>query len=141
MSYTGIKAGVINRLKTIPGYTAEGKVLEYHPRAMSAPFIYVTLEGFTDRGGRGQVTATRWRLRCRAVFLWQNNPKAELELDEIAEAMPLAVEGDLTLGGAVTSGAASVAEARGSWISVSGIEYRVYDVFVEVLDKAPFAGA
>ena len=141
MSYVGLKAGVIARMKTIPGYSAEGKVLGYHPRTMSVPFIYVTLDSFTGRRTAGQLTITPWRVRCRAVFLWQENERAELELDEIAEAMPLAIEEDPQLGGAVVSGIATVPEARGGWITVSGIEYRVYDVFVEVLDKAPFAGA
>lgn len=133
--YADIKAGLIERWQTIPALT--NRVLGYEPTVPEPPMMYVLAESYT-RAVVGQLTVMRWRVIGRLVIKWQEFERAELELDSYLNAIAAAVDSDAYLGGRINGGMAQVGDAKGGWMYFNGIQFRIWDTFVDVLDKAPY---
>ncbi len=145
MSYALVVAGLIERFENgvtgLAQYDDAGNlanILDYEPTALhTTPTLYLLLDNF-DRTQHGQVTAMRYRILCRLCVKWQDNQFAEQELIPFVNSLAAAVDVDPYLGGRVAGGGSSVADGTGTFVNIGGVLYRALDVFVEVVDKAPW---
>lgn len=138
MSYSAAIAGLKSRIQTVSGLAV---VLDYEPQSFQdLPAVYLLLDSF-QRTQAGQVTAMRYRVLARLCVRWQDNARAELELIPFVNSIPAAIDADPTLGGAITRGAAQVAEdanAIAGFVRIGGTMYRSLDIYVDIIDKAAF---
>ena len=138
MSYSAAIAGLATAVRGVPGLHS---VLDYEPIAFhEVPAVYLLLDSFS-RTQAGQVTVMRYRVLCRVCIAWQDNEGAERELIPFVNSIPAAIDADPTLGGAITRGAAQVAEdanAIAGFVRIGGTMYRSLDIYVDIIDKAAF---
>lgn len=132
MSYATVLAGLHARLATVPGLNA---VLDYVPTSVhEPPALYSRLERATITRS-GQLRATTYRILHRVVIRWQDNEQAEVEASPFVNSVPLAVETDPWLGGALTSGYAEISECESGFAEIGEITYRVLDFYSTVVEK------
>lgn len=130
-----VKAGVLERLNTIPALT--GKCYGYEPTSIDPPTCYVLLDGY-QRALAGQITTMTYRLLARTCIRWQDNEQAELELDAYANSVPAAIDTDPQLAARLQKGVAKVTSAQAVFVSIGGTLYRALDTTIEVLEKDTF---
>ncbi|HPL30956.1 MAG TPA: hypothetical protein PLG21_23165 [Anaerolineae bacterium] len=132
MSYATILAGLHTRLATVAGLNA---VLDYVPTAVhEPPIIYSFLERATVTRS-GQIRTVTYRILHRVVIRWQDNEQAELEASPFVTSIPLAIEADPHLGGALTSGYAGVSECVSGFAEIGEVTYRILDFYSTVVEK------
>jgi len=138
MSYQTMIEGLKERMETVDG---AADVLDYEPQTIGpTPCIYLRFEGYSRRQA-GQVTTMHYRVLARAVFLWQDNQKSEHELIPFVNSIAAAIDADPEMGGRVTRGSVQVdpdQSARGGWVPIGDILYRVLDVFIDITEKAAY---
>lgn len=132
MSYATILAGLHTRLATVAGLNA---VLDYVPTAVVDPPILYSLLERVEIVRSGQVRTVRYRILHRVVIRWQDNEQAELEASPFVDAIPLAVEADMWLDGALTSGIGQINECSSGFATIGEVEYRVLDFYSTVVEK------
>lgn len=139
MSYTEIKAGIVQAIGTIAGFK---NVLEYEPQSpQSNPFVYVILESYRRPRSAAQVTTMEYRFLARAVNPVQNSKEAEEQLIGLAMQIAEAIDTDPQLSGAVSRGIANSPDGITGWQTIGGVNCRVVDSYIVVMDKYPYAGA
>lgn len=139
MPYTEIKAGIVQAIGTITGFK---NVLEYEPQsAQASPFVYVVLDSYTRPMSAAQVTTLKYRFLARAANPVQNSKEAEEQLIALAIDIAQAIDTDPQLSGAVSRGLANSPDGLTGWYTIGGVKCRVVDVYIEVVDKFPYAGA
>lgn len=137
MSYTTVKAGLIERLNTVSGLNVK---LAYEPESIQdAPAIYTILDSF-ERTQEGQITVMRYRTLHRLWIKWQDNEAAEIELDSFVNSIPSAIDQDPHLGARLTRGVAVMADGVAEWRVISGVLYRTIDFFTETVEKGAYQG-
>ena len=132
MRLAAILDSLSSRYRQAHGLTA---ALTYEPRAVQAPpLVYSLLESFTRTETAAQAE-TRYRILSRVVIQWRDTEAAEHALMTYAEALPALIAADPQLGGLISRGRAHVTDAITGFLLIDGTEYRVLDLFVEVVDK------
>jgi hypothetical protein len=112
-------------------------LLRYEPTAIhQTPTLYSLLDS-VDRQRQGQINATRYRVLNRLVVRWQDNEHAEEELIPYVDALAAAIDSDAHLGGAISSGIATVNNMEAVFVSIGGVIYRALDIYADVLYKTP----
>ena len=135
MSYATVIAGLHTRYATVGGIKA---VLDYEPKTISNPPVLYSLLDSVTRTQEGQVTVMRYRILSRLCIRWQDNERAEEELQPFVNALPSAVDLDPKLGGAIPSGIARVTDIQAVFVTINGVFYRCLDTYCEVVEKAPW---
>lgn len=132
-TYSDIVTGLHGRFATIGTLK---NILAFEPASVNAtPMLYSLFVSMANND-RGQVKARTYRTMHRLVVARQDYAQAELLLNPYLESIPDAVKADPRLGGTLTSGLASIVEARGGYASINGVVYRIVDFFSEVVDKS-----
>ena len=72
MSYTGIKAGLVTRLATVPALT--GKVYGYEPTSIDPPMCYILLDNY-ERARDGTIVTMKYHALARVCIRWQSNAR------------------------------------------------------------------
>jgi hypothetical protein len=130
--YSDVVRGIVNSL----GPLGLDNVLDYEPASIAtAPMAYLFLRSWT-RSQQGGVVTMRYEVVVRLVLLWSQNDTAEQQLQPLVNALPAAVEVDMTLGAGqddrrISQVTMGVAEYR----DIGGTFYRTMDVTVSVLEK------
>ena len=135
--YTDIVANVKSQLESgLTGPQALVNVLDYEPPAVAAtPMAYIFLGGW-ERNQTGQVVTMRYTLIIRLVLLWQDNYEAERALIPYVNALPNALESDMTLGGGPDGRRVSqVRTGLAEYREIGGTVYRTMDTTISVLEK------
>lgn len=133
MSYATILAGLHARLETVAGLNA---VLDYVPTAVHDPPIVYSLLQRVSITRSGQVRSTTYRILHRVVIRWQDNEQAEIEASPFVDSIPLAVEADPQLGGALISGYADISECESGFAEIGEVVYRILDFYATVVEKS-----
>jgi hypothetical protein len=115
------------------------KILKHVPATISTQLIYIRFRR-AQRGQGGQVTSMRYFFLVRLCVPYQDNEGAELLLDSYINAVPAAIDADPTLGGAISSGMASVSTVNSdpAFLDMAGTLCRYADFEVEALEKAAY---
>lgn len=133
MAYSDVLNGLHGRFATVSGLK---NILGYEPASVNAtPMIYSLFVGVVN-GDKGQVKSRTYRTMHRLVVARQDYAQAETLVLPYVDSIVDAVKADPRLGGAVTSGLASITEARGGYSTINGVVYRIVDFFSEVTAKS-----
>ena len=144
MSYANIVAGLHTRFLTVPGL-ASTLILEQAPTSLAdVPALWSVLESF-ERGQAGQLTTMTYITQHHLCLRWQNNAKAETQLNSFVNAFGIAVDADPQLtgtGGINTDlgGIARVISGVADWITIGGTEYRRLLVRTRTIEKGQYGG-
>lgn len=136
MSYAACVAALKSAYSA--GLTGVRQVLDHEPAAVQ---IYPTLYLLFDSSrvtAAGQRSARRWRVLARLVVARQDVRQDEPTVAPLVDALISVVEDDPTLGGAISSGLAGVAEQRGVFVEIGGVVYRAIDTYVEIVEKVAY---
>jgi hypothetical protein len=137
VSYRGVLDGLKAVWGTVPELAGH-PILDYEPTSIQdSPTLYMLLDR-APRQQHGQVTAQHYVVLCRLVLRWLDNERAEQLLVPFVNALPAAIDADKQLGGALQNGVAVVEDMRAVFVTIGGTLYRALDVYVDVLEKAPF---
>lgn len=132
MSYATILAGLHVRFATVAGIT---NILKFVPTSIGdLPTLYSVIESVSITRS-GQIRATHYRIMHRMLFRWQDVEQAEIEILPFVDSIPLAVEADPHLGGAIVSGFAEINEMNAGWVDIAGTTYRTLDFISDVIVK------
>jgi hypothetical protein len=114
-------------------------VLKHVPATISTMLIYIRLRR-AERGQGGQITSMRYFFLVRLCVPYQDNEGAELLLDSYINAVPAAIDADPTLGGAISSGLATVSTVNSdpAFLDMAGTLCRYADFEVEAVEKAAY---
>jgi hypothetical protein len=130
MSYQDIVDGLHERFQLIDALVV---ILDYEPTAaQDGPLLYSLLDGFTrvydDIGESVEVT---YRTLHRLCIMWQDNEEAEKTLIALANAIPIAVDGDPRLGLLLKGDGVRIVQGEAGWVNIGGTEYRSLDFYSE----------
>jgi hypothetical protein len=131
MSYQAIVTGIHDAIEAAHPELA---CLPYEPTHIDPPMLYSLLDR-VDYAGTGQIKSSRYRILHRLCFLWQDNEQAEAQLMPYVDSIPLAIRNDAHLGGAITSGLATISEVIGTFVNISGTLYRCLDFYSDITVK------
>ena len=138
MSYTSISTALVDAFERDLMPRGVRQVLTFEPAAVQVyPTLYLLFDSSRVTTA-GQRSARRWRIVARLVVARQDVRQDEPTIANLIDALIASVETDPTLGGAVSSGLASVAEQRGVFVEIGGVVYRAVDTFVEVVEKVTY---
>jgi hypothetical protein len=127
-----ILAGLHTRFDTISTLKA---LLDHEPKSVQvAPLLYSMYLDY-DRTDAGQVVAETHRFMHRVVVSWADPKVAEAQLRVLITAVPLSVELDPRLGGAIPRGIAQVSSGRAGFTRIDGSVYRIMDFTSTVVAK------
>jgi hypothetical protein len=119
-----ILAGLHTRFATIATLKA---LLDHEPKSVHiAPLLYSMYLEY-DRTEAGQVVAETHKFMHRVVVSWADPQVAEEQLRGLVTAVPLSVELDPRLGGAIPRGLAQVSSGRAGFTRIDGSVYRIMD--------------
>ena len=130
MSYQDIVDGLHERFRLLDDLAV---ILDYEPTAaQDSPLLYSLLDGFVrvydDVGESVEVT---YRTLHRLCIRWQDNDEAEQTLIALANAIPIAVDGDPHLGTRLKGDGARIVQGDAGWVNIGGTEYRSLDFYSE----------
>jgi hypothetical protein len=134
VSYTTIIAALNTQLAAVSGIKS---ALTYEPKAVSDPPLVYSLLDSVRREQAGQLTVMRYRVLSRLCIRWQDNERAEQEIFPFVNSLPAAIDADPKLGGVIPSGMAYVTDIQAGFIPINGVQYRILDMYTEVVEKAP----
>jgi hypothetical protein len=138
MGFTEVRDGLCAVVEGVSGIPV---VLKYEPSSVQVhKATWVLLDSY-QRKQFGQVTTMTYRFMVRVATPIQDAQSAEDELIAVALSVADAVDANPQFGSAILRGLASSPDGQTGWIVAGGTKCRVVDVFVEVLDKSPYAGA
>jgi hypothetical protein len=132
--YADVVAGIVAALEPL-GFE---NVLDYEPAAIEvAPMAYVVLATFA-RDKVGGVVTMRYTVTVRVAVPWTDNEQAERDLIPLVNAVPNALEVDMTLGANAAAGDRRVSQViagAAQYRQFANKFYRTMDVTVSVLEK------
>jgi hypothetical protein len=132
MSYAAVYTGLQARLRSVGGL----RVLDGEPTALAQlPAVY-SLADEAEFTTQGAVRVRRYRTLHRVCVRYQEGYAAEAELIAIIDAVYAAFDADPRLGGAITSGYASIREYATGFMTLANTRLRIVDITSEVVDKS-----
>jgi hypothetical protein len=140
MSAATVWVGLEERFRTIDGLL--GGVHLGEPTAIEqTPLLYAAYDN-VDQVMRSTAPARNMDglthvFAVRLVFDQHANPQAEMQLLNLADSVPSAINDDPRLGGRLYGGVASSNRAVSGWANIAKKVYRVLEFSVTVVEKRP----
>lgn len=129
--------GLEERFRAVDGLTT---ILLGEPSSVhAAPALYTALLRFT-RATSGNVTTMHYFFMHRLVILWQDNPQAEMQLLNLTNAIPAAIDDDSRLGGRIVGGMAQIVTGDAGYTRIGDILYRILDFTSDVKENGTAKG-
>lgn len=133
MAYSDVLNGLHGRFATVSGLK---NILAFEPASINATPMMYSLFVSVNNGDKGQVKSRTYRTMHRLVVARQDYAQAETLVLPYVDSIIDAVRTDPRLGSEISSGLASIVEARGGYATINGVVYRIVDFFSEVTAKS-----
>lgn len=125
---------VVGLRETIGAAHGELKMLDYEPTSIQQPpAMYFLLDSF-ERVQAGQVVTMTYHIKCCLCIRWQDNERAEREIEPYVNSIPASVSATPYLG-FLQAGYASMSGAKSGFKDIAGTTMRIVEFMADVLEK------
>lgn len=109
-------------------------MLDYEPTSVQQPPAMYFFLDTVKRVEAGGVITMHYRIKCRLCIRWQDNERAEREVEPYVNSVPACITAAPRLG-FLTAGYAIMPELESGWRDIAGTTMRVVDFIADVLEK------